>query len=70
MNTPFKQEINSLVMENQALLADAAQRVLDVHEPCGPDRQALEAAIALLPLTPYQLERIKTLAREFLQLCL
>jgi hypothetical protein len=70
MTTPFEQKINGIVMENQTLLAEAAQRVLDVHAPCGPDLQALEAAIALSPLTTYQLERLKTLAREFLQLCL
>jgi hypothetical protein len=91
-------EINSLVMENQALhaemianenqvaelqrqlriaeqelaalLAEAAQRVLKIHIPSGPDLQALEAAADSIPLTAHQLCRLKTLAREFLFLCL
>jgi hypothetical protein len=91
-------EINSLVMENQALhaemianenqvaelqrqlraveeqlailYAEAANRVLQIHIPCGPDLQALEAAADSIPLTAHQLCRLKTLAREFLFLCL
>ena len=91
-------EINSLVMENQALHAEmlanenrvaelqrqlyaveaelanlhaeAAKRILERHIPSGPDLQALEAAVDNIPLTPHQLCRLKTLAREFLFLCL
>ena len=91
-------EINSLVMENQALhaemianenqvaelqrqlraveeqlatlYAEAANRVLQIHIPSGPDLQALEAAADSIPLTAHQLCRLKTLAREFLFLCL
>jgi hypothetical protein len=94
----LKTEIDSLVMENQALhaemianetqvaelqrqlraveeqlailYAEAAQRVLERHSPSGPDLQALEAAADNIPLTPHQLSRLKTLAREFLFLCL
>jgi len=94
----LKTEIDSLVMENQALHAEmianenqvvelqrqlriaeqelatlhaeAAKRVLERHIPCGPDLQALEAAADNIPLTPHQLSRLKTLAREFLFLCL
>jgi hypothetical protein len=94
----LKTEIDSLVMENQALHAEmianenqvaelqrqlriaeqelaalhaeAANRVLQIHIPSGPDLQALEAAADNIPLTPHQLSRLKTLAREFLFLCL
>jgi hypothetical protein len=94
----LKTEIDSLVMENQALhtemlanenrvaelhrqlraveeqlanlYAETANRVLQIHIPCGPDLQALEAAADNIPLTPHQLSRLKTLAREFLFLCL
>lgn len=94
----LKTEINSLVMENQALhaemianenqvaelqrqlraveeqlailYAEAANRVLQFHIPSGPDLQALEAAADSIPLTAHQLCRLKTLAREFLFLCL
>ena len=94
----LKTEIDSLVMENQALHAEmlanetqvaglqrqlriaeqelatlhaeAAKRVLERHIPSGPDLQALEAAADNIPLTPHQLSRLKTLAREFLFLCL
>lgn len=96
--TLLKTEINSLVMENQALhaemianenqvaelqrqlraveeqlaviYAEAANRVLQIHIPSGPDLQALEAAADSIPLTAHQLCRLKTLAREFLFLCL
>jgi hypothetical protein len=94
----LKTEIDSLVMENQALhaemlanenrvaelhrqlhaveaelatiYAEAAKRVLERHSPSGPDLQALEAAADNISLTPHQLCRLKTLAREFLFLCL
>ena len=56
--------------ELAALHAEAAQRVLKIHTPSGPDLEALEAAADSIPLTPHQLCRLKTLAREFLFLCL
>lgn len=96
--TLLETEINSLVMENQALhaemianenqvaelqrqlraveeqlatlYAEAANRVLQIHIPSGPDLQALEAAADSIPLTAHELCRLKTLAREFLFLCL
>lgn len=72
-----EQEIAELENEKRELekelttpLAEAANRVLQIHIPCGADLQALEAAADNIPLTPHQLNRLKTLAREFLFLCL
>jgi chromosome segregation ATPase len=66
----LEDEIRELEKELTAPLAEAANRVLQVHTPSGRDFEALEAAAANIPLTPHQLCRLKTLAREFLFLCL
>jgi hypothetical protein len=66
----LEDEKRELEKELTAPLAEAANRVLQIHIPSGPDLQALEAAADNIPLTPHQLCRLKTLAREFLFLCL
>jgi|GEM_PF-6823823 len=47
--------------ELAALHAEAANRVLQVHIPSGPDLEALEAAADSIPLTAHQPCRLKTL---------
>ena len=63
-------QLRALEEQLATLYAEAANRVLQLHIPSGPDLQALEAAAANIPLTAHQLCRLKTLAREFLFLCL
>lgn len=66
----LQRQLRIVEQELAAHYAEAAKRVLERHSPSGPDLQALEAAADSIPLTPHQLCRLKTLAREFLFLCL
>lgn len=66
----LQRQLRIAEQELAALHAEAAKRVLVRHIPSGPDLQALEAAADSIPLTAHQLCRLKTLAREFLFLCL
>ena len=68
--TELHHQLRALEEQLATLHAEAARRVLQVHTPSGPDLQALEAAADSIPLTAHQLCRLKTLAREFLFLCL